>query len=166
MLSDSQSKRLGLKANELPLGFVYVVGVAVFHLDSETSKQQLLVVKRADHEDTFPGSWELPGGHVEAFEIVKDSVGRELLEETGLVVVDILGEFEELYWDSQSKAQKNMQLNYLVTVKDTESVRLNPEEHSDWKWTDEAGVDDLPMTPGMRKVLKDAFTFALIHVPE
>lgn len=39
-------------------------------------------------------------------------------------------------------------------------IRLDPQEHSDWVWTDEKDVDRLLMGSAMNKVLKDAFIFS------
>ena len=53
MLSDFQSKGLGLKLDESLSGPVYDVRAAVFYSIPHTPKQQLLVVKGAGHEGTF-----------------------------------------------------------------------------------------------------------------
>ena len=60
-------------------------------------KFQLLVVKCAEHEEAYPNNWELPGKHVEPGETVRQCVERETLEETGLLVDKMLGEFPQLH---------------------------------------------------------------------
>ncbi|KAJ5638910.1 hypothetical protein N7528_001300 [Penicillium herquei] len=90
---------------------------------------------------------------------VRHTVERETLEETGLIVDQILGEFDELYWNSR-RGNKNIQLNYAASIKPDMPIKLNPDEHSDWLWVAEEQIDTLLMTPAMRKVLEDAFAFA------
>ena len=117
-------------------------------------------MKRAVHEEVFPNNWELPGGHIEPGETVRQCVERETLEETGLLVDEILGEFAELHWDSMSSGKKNIQMNYVVRVKEPMELRSNPDEHSEWLWASEDQVDALLMTPAMAKVMRDAFEYS------
>lgn len=159
----SFEKRLGSKTTDLETGKTYLVGVAVFRSavsPDASDPYELLVVKRASHEEAFPDNWELPGGHVESGETVKECVERETIEETGLTVDRVVGEFDDLQWMSKSKGRMNVQYNYVVTVTEPMEIRLNPEEHSEYRWIKEVNVDDLLMTPAMNKVLHDSFKFS------
>ena len=159
----SIEKRLNSKTTDLEADLTYLVGVAVFRLaesPDDSDPYELLVVKRASHEEAFPDNWELPGGHVESRETVKECVERETLEETGLTVDRVLGEFDELRWVSKSKGRTNVQYNYVVTVHEPMDVIVNPEEHSEHMWIKETEVDGLLMTPAMNKVLHDSFKYS------
>ncbi|KAI9771998.1 MAG: hypothetical protein M1840_001286 [Geoglossum simile] len=158
-----QRERLNSPLRDLDSTKAFLVGVAIFRPSPDpdsSGKYQLLVVKRAESEDTFPNNWEIPGGHVDESDLsVRHTVERETLEETSLVVDGVLGEFDELFWDSR-KGKKNVQFNYVVTVKEFTEIKLNADEHSEWMWVNKGGIDDLLMTPAMNKVLKDAFEFS------
>lgn len=99
---------------------------------------------------------------MESNETIGEAVRREAYEETGLTIDRILGEIDELRWESKSGRQRNIQFNYVATVKEGHmEISLNPDEHSDWAWATKGDVEKLHMmTPGMKKVLKDAFEFA------
>ena len=91
---------------------------------------------------------------------------RELYEETGLHVDEVLGELQEMRWESKREGGKqSMQVNYVVSVREGNgdggvSVVLNPEEHEEWMW---AGWEEvtvgLEMSEEMRKVVRDGLEF-------
>lgn len=56
-------------------------------------KNQCLLCKRSKSVDSLPGVWSIPGGHMEQNESPLKCANRELLEETGFV---ILGDMEFL----------------------------------------------------------------------
>lgn len=49
----------------------------------------ILLLKRSNKMRRSAGKWSIPGGNVEQFENPKDSLVREILEETQLTVTDI-----------------------------------------------------------------------------
>ena len=162
--SPSFQARLDAQTTDLEPGKTYVVGVAIFRASPDpasATKHQLLVVKRAAHEESFPNKWELPGGRVEPGETVRQCVERETREETGLLVERVVGELAELRWESGSSGKKkNVQMNYAVTVKEPMEIRLDPDEHSEWLWVNEDQVDSLESTPAMKEVLRGSFQYS------
>ncbi len=46
----------------------------------------ILIIKRAPTSSTDPGRWDLPGGKMDYGEALVDTLVRETLEETGLIV--------------------------------------------------------------------------------
>ena len=59
-----------------------VAGRAVVRRDDG----RILLIRRASHLSTDPGTWELPGGKMDYGETLTETVAREVLEETGLSV--------------------------------------------------------------------------------
>lgn len=91
----------------------YLVGIAVFCRHPEdkdgNGPWQLPVVKRAENENVFPNNRVVPGGYyLEAGETVRETVNREKLEETGLVVETVMGEFHDLFLTSRSSRKINI----------------------------------------------------------
>lgn len=114
---------------------------------------KVLVVRRAA-DDYLGGSYELPGGGIEEGESLYDAVVREVREETGLEIAEILGMFPGFEYSTPKKPRVR-QMNFIVSVAGGE-VRLS-DEHDDYMWIgDEEEVDTLPVTESMKTCLKDA----------
>ena len=156
-------ERLHHTTEDLPTGIAYVVGVAIFKILKTSDglpQWNVLVLKRAAHEDQFPKMWELPGGHVEQKETVRQAIDRETFEETGLAVDTVIGGISDFQWTSRPSGKQSLQLNYAATVKEPIIIKLRAEEHSDWQWISEAEISSLKCSEAMRKVIREALAFA------
>ncbi len=130
--------------------------------------QALLICRAAT--DTYPLTWEVPGGSVDASDAtILDGVARELWEESGLVAAHMAAPIlmaPEGTLTEDMRARLGIQpqdetlgigadrltvtftetgnlwakLTALVTVQSTDAVVLRPEEHGEATWVTEADV--------------------------
>lgn len=121
---------------------------------------KVLLVRRAAH-DFLGGIYELPGGGVDDGETITAGAIRELKEETGLIVSNILGTFKGFDYSTEQKANVR-QINFLVTVEPGDVV-LDPNEHDDFLWMREAGLQELTVSPEIRGCLVTAFQVLKRH---
>lgn len=118
---------------------------------------RILVVRRAA-DDFLGGSCELPGGGVDEGESLHEAVTREVREETGLQVTEVLGMFPGFEYSTPKKPHVR-QMNFLVRTA-TDDVHLS-DEHDQYKWIEsEEEVDALQATDAMKVCLKDALEVA------
>lgn len=102
------------------------VGALVFN-----PQREVLLVK--SHK--WRGKYVMPGGHIELGETMEEALGREIKEETGLVIYDIefICFFEFVYGEGFYKKKHFIFFDFAARTDSTE-VRLN-EEHQDYIWT-------------------------------
>ena len=97
-------------------------------------KNKFLLIKRAEGYII----WEFPGGKIEIDETPKQAALRELKEETGIVAEDakFLGRSKVVY--SNGDVRHNWL--FLVETKKEPTIKLNPREHTEYKWV---GIKEL-----------------------
>jgi len=102
---------------------------------------KLLIAKRADTKSFLPGKYELLGGHVEFGETMEESLVRELNEELHIdIKVGI--PFYAFTYLSDNHTVHNVEVDYFAElVNPQQTIRLNPEDHSDCKWITADEVD-------------------------
>jgi len=116
---------------------IVVVGACIFAPRGEPSSSlssppRMLLLRRAA-TDSFPNVWEVPGGGAEpADATVLDAVAREVLEESALVVTDVVELLGTQEFTSSSGAGCT-KYNFLVETAPG-PVATHPAEHSEWKW--------------------------------
>lgn len=111
----------------------YIIGLIVF--DGE---RFLLLHRKLNWK-----GWEFPKGGVENNEDYKDTIKRELFEETGIKKFSIVDKIDEFVFRDNVRKKESFITNYLVHVSSNSKVVLNNEhaldgkiiiEHDDFKW--------------------------------
>jgi 8-oxo-dGTP diphosphatase len=116
---------------------------------------RVLVVRRA--QAPAAGSWTLPGGRVELGETLVAAVTREVAEETTLTIrVKGLAGYREMILDSavEGRGRHFVILPFAAEWVSGE-VKLN-EELGDFSWSTLSEIADLPTTPGLLEILRQA----------
>jgi 8-oxo-dGTP pyrophosphatase MutT (NUDIX family) len=101
------------------------------------------IIRRSGDRRLFPGCWDIPGGHVENGETPAEALARELEEETGWKLRDVVAELGEQGWIGDDGAMRQ-ELDFLVTVDgDLSCPRLEPDKHPQHRWVTPAELDCL-----------------------
>ncbi|KMW72566.1 hypothetical protein TI10_14035 [Photorhabdus luminescens subsp. luminescens] len=89
----------------------------------------ILFLQRAADESP-PNLWEIPSGGVEKGEDLRQALAREIEEETGLFLDDVIGFFSAAEYFI--KESRYLQVNFNVIC--TGEVKLSP-EHMQYQWS-------------------------------
>ncbi len=96
----------------------------------------LLIVKRNENDDLYPGAWEFPGGHLENGETLKEGLKRELEEEIGFT--DDFNPIITHYFDEvKTKGDKlvhDIEIDFYINVDSSKVIVKLSNEHCDYKW--------------------------------
>lgn len=84
---------------------VYAANLALFSI---APVSRVLLIRRRDDADAFPGAWALPGGHVNADETAHEAACRDLAEETGvspeaLGKLKLVGVYDDTHRDPRGR---------------------------------------------------------------
>ncbi|WP_166353445.1 NUDIX hydrolase [Phytoactinopolyspora limicola] len=100
---------------------------------------RVFVQRRSKSRGLFPGAWDIAGGAVEEGESAIDALSREIVEETGWTLAEVLHEFSAREWSGGSRT--HVEADFIVRVAgDLDNPRLESEKHDDYRWI---GPDDI-----------------------
>lgn len=130
-----------------------LVGVAAVVFDP---RGQVLLVKRG--RPPRVGQWGLPGGLLDLGERLVDGARREVREECGIEIeiAGIAGAFDPIERDADGRVE------YHYVVVDFWARYLSGEPRAqddadDLAWVELADLEQYPMPPETRRVIRDAF---------
>ncbi|TDQ51432.1 NUDIX hydrolase [Actinorugispora endophytica] len=116
----------------------WVVGAVIVDADGRAFAQ-----RRAPHRAIFPDSWDIVGGHVEPGESVVEALAREIREETGWRLTEVVADLGSLTWTPGDGVER-FEVDYLVRVEgDLDAPALERDKHTEYAWVDETGLDVL-----------------------
>ncbi|WP_049482859.1 NUDIX hydrolase [Streptococcus parasanguinis] len=118
-----------------------------------------LLIKRSKIKrglpNVYPSYWDIPGGSVEENELPREAALREAIEEVNqkLRINKIIHE------DSQFDASKDTvftRLVYAGEILEERDFRLDPEEHTDFKWISSLkDIESNLVVPYLLEILAD-----------
>lgn len=95
---------------------------------------RLFLHRRAPDRRLFPNAWDIPGGHVEPGESIDAALCREVAEETGWRVAQILGRLPPVTWRGDDGFDR-LEYDFLVAVEgDLTAPRLETGKHTEYRW--------------------------------
>jgi len=103
------------------------------HICRKTDQgDKFLLLKRADDAKIYPGIWQMITGTIESHEHTKDTLIRELEEETGLKPAKIYS-IPRINTFYLAISDKICMSPVFLTIVEDENVRISA-EHSEYKW--------------------------------
>jgi len=117
----------------------------------QNDKGKLLIVQRSSSDDFQPGVWTFPGGKAEQGEFLRDSVKRELLEETGLYSKNC--NYSTLYRNPDGSFSHY----FWCYVEDCDSIILEAEEHQRYAWISLDELDNFDFMFDLKERIKAIF---------
>lgn len=130
----------------------FVVGAIVGRLVAGTLS--ILVLQRAG-EDFMGGIEELPSGKVDGDESLLAALSREVQEETGLAVEEVIGYLFSFDYVSAS-GRRTRQFNF-VTRTSRGDVLLNAAEHDSYRWLSYDQIHTSSLTDNIKSELYSAW---------
>jgi 8-oxo-dGTP diphosphatase len=116
---------------------------------------RIFVARRAVTKKTFPGRFELPGGHVDLGETLEAALARELREELGIEVH--IGQVAGAFTYTSENTFK-CEVVYLCQMVDgAQEPALNPADHSEALWLGEGEIDRLEKDDDETEMLRRGF---------
>jgi ADP-ribose pyrophosphatase YjhB (NUDIX family) len=104
------------------------------------NSQILVVSKNAE-------KWSIPGGHTETGETVRESLNREILEETGLDISKLDAQLIGYYIikeSNDSAEEKYLQLRFFVEAKELDLNLTKPIEEHEIKYSKLVNINEIP----------------------
>jgi RimJ/RimL family protein N-acetyltransferase len=104
-------------------------------------EHRVYLQRRTADRRLLPGIWDIVGGHLEPGETPEQALAREVEEETGWKVREIVWTISDWEWEWEGRVRR--EVDYLVTVDgDLNRPRLEAGKHDKSAW---AGPDDLDL---------------------
>lgn len=122
----------------------------------------VLIVERG--KGAWPGTWSLPGGHIEPGETARDAAAREVGEETGLVVtLDGLVDVHDAIFRDGDGA---LRAHYVLAVFRGHCMEGEPvaaTDVRDARFVAIGDIDSFRMTPGAQEIIRRAYRLGAVR---
>jgi 8-oxo-dGTP diphosphatase len=122
--------------------------------------ESVLIVERG--KGALPGTWSLPGGHIEPGERAREAAARELFEETGIAVMleGLVDIHDGIFRDTEGL----LRAHYVLAVfwgRSEEGEPVAATDVRDARFVLLSEIDGYRMTPGAQAIIRRARALSL-----
>ncbi|KKQ42124.1 MAG: hypothetical protein US60_C0023G0014 [Microgenomates group bacterium GW2011_GWC1_37_8] len=127
--------------SETPAKGLQVITACAFIHQKFDGVEKVFLPKRAETKKFLPGVYELPGGHIDFGEDIIEGLKREIYEEFQ-VKIKVGDPFNTFTYENKIKGSHSIEVDFFATFEDPiESIKLNPEDHSEYAWFSEEELE-------------------------
>ena len=120
-------------------------------------KDKILVVKRNENLNFYPGYWNGISGFLDDNKNFEQKVRQEIKEELGINEEHIISiRLGEIFDQEEPKYKKTWIVHPVLVKVDTDKISLDWEAQN-YQWTDLEKVKNLELLPGFNQVLQKLF---------
>lgn len=144
--------------SETPAKGQQVISACAFIHHDFDGVTKLFTPRRAETKKFLPGVFELAGGHIDFGEDIVEGLKRESIEELGMHI-SVGDPFVSFTYLNEIKGSHSIEVIYFAKFLDPlENIRLNPEDHSEYRWVSREELDALnPISPEERANMEKGF---------
>ena len=138
---------------------VHVAGICLRETDYDI---EVLIAKRRENKELYPGKWECGGGQVKMGETFEEAVKRKMREELGVIVRNVLvfGTYKIDVPDLEQKVIPGLKfVCFLDSYIEDGKPKIKEEAFSEWKWQSINKLNEIDFIPGIDKEVLIAWEF-------
>jgi 8-oxo-dGTP diphosphatase len=117
-----------------------ITACAFIHHDFD-GVTKVFLPRRADTKKFLPGVYEIPGGHIDYSEDIREGLQREIYEELGVDIAlgDVFWAFD---YTNDIKGSHSAEIVYFATLTDSpDDIALDNDDHSGALWIAEDEIE-------------------------
>lgn len=138
---------------------VHVAGICLRETDYDI---EVLIAKRREIKELYPGKWECGGGQVKAGENFEEAIRRKMKEELGVIVKRVLvfGTYEIQTPNLPQKKIPGIKfVCFLKGYVNDGKPQTKEDAFSEWKWQSINNLEGIDFIPGIREEINVAWEF-------
>jgi 8-oxo-dGTP diphosphatase len=119
----------------------------------------MLLLRRSRSLTAFPGTWDIPGGHVQEGEDLLTALKREIREETGYAVT-VERPFHAGTFDyplTGGRSTPSVEVDFLCSIRARRPPTLDPAEHTEYAWIRRYNERTHPAPLLLQGIIRSAF---------
>lgn len=138
---------------------VHVAGICLRETDFDI---EVLIAKRRENKELYPGKWECGGGQVKMGENFEEAIKRKMKEELSVIVnkVVVFGTYEINVPKLEQRKIPGIKFVCLLDgFVNGKEPQIKEDAFSEWKWQSINKLEGIDFIPGIKEEINVAWEF-------